>query len=770
MRFLRFPALLLLALFCASTSADLNFPQPRALTPAVDFWTRVYTELDDNAGFIHDDRRMNDVVYGSIRFKPKSSRRSQQSAIKAEVQRWKNALLNMASGKTSRVSSAQQRVIRQLWGANATAKTLRNAAYRVRFQRGQANKFRAGIIRSGAFEDHIAKVMRELGLPADLGLLPHVESSFNPLARSHVGAAGMWQFTRGTGRRFMRIDHVVDERMDPYKASHAAGRLLKHNHSVLGTWPLALTAYNHGLGGMRKAVRVTGTRDMGEIAQRYRGRLFGFASRNFYAAFLAARRVAKNHEKYFGPLKRHTARDVPVVSIPLYVPAQSLSRQLGVSLTELKRLNPALQRTVWSGDKFIPRNFTLRLPAGYSLAKAEERIRQATIASGSARQKPDHYYRVRRGDTLSRIAARFGTNVRTLKALNGLRSANRIRIGQRLRLPGAPATTVASRSTAPPSEARTGSTIHKVRRGEVLALIAQRYGVSTRDLMRANRLRSAHKIYAGQILTIPAPGVPEPATAPTVVVAKAPEAEEPKARVAPRERVTTIVKPSSPPQSPPSPEPETETETAQAATSTEADTRTPGDDMADEPAIAANEEDTERSMEENAEGTDDEIDVAETGVAPVEAQPALAADPADYEVADNGTIEVQAAETLGHFAEWLEIKTQRLRQVNGLRFGKPISIGKRIRLDNAKVDAAEFVKRRMAFHQELQAEFFETHRIAGTRDHKVRRGDSLWGLANRSYEVPLWLLRQYNPDQDLAKPLPPGGTVVIPVVIPVKNS
>ncbi|MGB0712028.1 MAG: LysM peptidoglycan-binding domain-containing protein [Gammaproteobacteria bacterium] len=769
MRFFRFPALIVFFLFSTSALADLNFPQPRALGPAVDFWTRVYTELDDNAGFIHDDRRMNDVVYGSIRFQPKSSRRSQQKQIKAEVRQWKNALLNMASGKSSKVSQRYQKVIRKIWGANASAKTLRNAAHRVRFQRGQANKFRAGVIRSGAFEGHIAKVMRDLGLPADLGLLPHVESSFNPLARSHVGAAGMWQFTRGTGRRFMRIDHVVDERLDPYKASHAAGRLLKHNHSVLGTWPLALTAYNHGLGGMRKAVRVTGTKDMGVIAQRYRGRLFGFASRNFYAAFLAARRVAKNHEKYFGPLKRHTAHDVPVVSIPLYVPVRALSQHLGVSTKELQRLNPALQRTVWSGDKLVPRNFTLRLPGGYSIDKAEERIRQATIAAGAPRQKRDYFYRVRKGDTLSRIAARFGTSTRTLMSLNGLRSANRIRIGQRLRLPGAQGTTLASSAVTPPDAAPGRTTIHKVRRGEVLALIAQRYGVSTRDLMRANRIRSANRIYAGQILTIPAPGVPEP-----LVVAKAPQAT-------PGSRITTTLHPASGSKRtlPPSPQSATSVaepggEEASEAADTPPETKGEPDEEqrheqeADLAATASSESDSPTTAA--AEDATDEVDTAETGVAPVEAQPALAADPADYEVAPDGTIEVQAAETLGHFAEWLGIKTQRLREVNRLSYGKPISIGKRIRLDTRRVTTEEFVKRRVAYHQELQAAFFETHRIAGTRDHKVRKGDSLWGLANRSYEVPLWLLRQYNPDKDLAKPLPPGGTVEIPVIIPVKES
>ena len=86
-----------------------------------------------------------------------------------------------------------------------------------------------------------------LGVPIEIAALPHVESSYNPDARSHVGASGIWQFTRSTGRRFMRVDHVVDERNDPFAATRAAGRLMAYNYSITGNWPMAITAYNHGL-------------------------------------------------------------------------------------------------------------------------------------------------------------------------------------------------------------------------------------------------------------------------------------------------------------------------------------------------------------------------------------------------------------------------------------------------------------------------------------------------------------------------------------------
>jgi membrane-bound lytic murein transglycosylase D len=103
--------------------------------------------------------------------------------------------------------------------------TLRRAAEQVRFQLGQADKFRAGLIRQGRWRDYMRGVFAERGLPVELASLPHVESSFNPMARSHVGASGLWQFTRSTGRIYMRLDHVVDERNDPWIATVAAARL-----------------------------------------------------------------------------------------------------------------------------------------------------------------------------------------------------------------------------------------------------------------------------------------------------------------------------------------------------------------------------------------------------------------------------------------------------------------------------------------------------------------------------------------------------------------
>ncbi|HNP37516.1 MAG TPA: hypothetical protein PKK10_16840, partial [Woeseiaceae bacterium] len=142
----------------------------------------------------------------------------------------------------------------------------------------------------------------------------------------------------------------------------------------------------------------------------------------------------------------------------------------------------------------------------------------------------------------------------------------------------------------------------------------------------------------------------------------------------------------------------------------------------------------------------------------------LLSDPSDYSVADDQTIEVQSLETLGHYADWLEIKTQRLRDLNGLAFRTPVTLGQRIKLDFSSVDAASFESRRIAYQRTLQDAFFREHVISGVSEHVIKRGESVWVLSLREYDVPLWLFRQYNPEIDLNR-VRPGTTVHFPILI-----
>ena len=149
-------------------------------------------------------------------------------------------------------------------------------------------------------------------------------------------------------------------------------------------------------------------------------------------------------------------------------------------------------------------------------------------------------------------------------------------------------------------------------------------------------------------------------------------------------------------------------------------------------------------------------------------QTALLSDPSDYSVADDATIEVQPLETLGHFGDWLQIKTQRLRDLNGLAFRTPVSVGQRIRLDLGTVDAKQFEERRIAYHRAQQDSYFRQHVISGVTEHTIKRGESIWVLALRKYDVPLWLFRQYNPGVDVHNVVP-GTRIQMPLLTDVDS-
>jgi membrane-bound lytic murein transglycosylase D len=478
------------------------FPVPASLEPRVRFWVRIYSEVGTEGGLLHDPEDLN-VVYELVRY-PGTSGRSRERVVKKDKKRYAGILRSLAAGKRSGLSRDEARVL-ALFPKGVSNRTLSQAARRIRFQLGQADKFRAGVARSGRWEDYIRGVLHSRGVPEQLAALPHVESSFNPAAHSHAGASGIWQFTRSTGRRFMRVDHVIDERRDPLLATVAAARLLRANYESTGAWPLAITAYNHGAAGMRRAVSRLGTRDIGKIVQKYKSRSFGFASRNFYAEFLAALQVSMRHVDYFGPIHKDPPAQPEIVVLDAHYAPATLAAAFGVSLKDLRGANRALLSPVWEGQKHVPSGYALRIPRNPSRPPGEAVLASIDASKRFDRQKLDRHYRVHRGDTLSKIARRFGVRQSELVSPNGLRSKHRIRVGQLLRLPlgdkGASSPTNVAREDRP-ADGR-----YKVRRGDALSVIARRFGVSQSELTRANGLRNRNSLQVGQVLKIPGPGV-----------------------------------------------------------------------------------------------------------------------------------------------------------------------------------------------------------------------------------------------------------------------
>ncbi len=336
-----------------------------------------------------------------------------------------------------------------MWGDGYSSARLLSAVEDVRFQLGQADRFREGLLRSGLWQDHIIETLTDLGIPPELGVLPHVESSFNAAAYSKAGAAGLWQFMRSTGRRYMRIDSAVDDRMDPFRATEAAAQLLSFNYRLLGSWPLALTAYNHGAEGMRRAKAQVGSDDIVKIVRNYHSPSFGFASRNYYVSFLAALTVDRNPEKYFGPLKREPEAKFREVTMPGFVTVSALTHALHISADELRRLNPALLPACWTGQRRVPQGYVLRLPLNGPAWTSEMLADRLSPADLQARQSVPERRKVMKGETLASIAGDYGMKPGELARLNGLSARTRLRPGRFVRVPEANPVRVAKLDRSP---------------------------------------------------------------------------------------------------------------------------------------------------------------------------------------------------------------------------------------------------------------------------------------------------------------------------------
>lgn len=669
-------------------AADSPITRPAELERDVQFWIRVYSEVTTNEGFLHDEHNLG-VVYQTVHFGLTPSIAERRAQVDGLRERYQASLRRLASGRED--LSEEDKRIRTMFGSEASPARYIQASGEIRFQLGQSDRFRAGLVRSGAWEAHIADTLANMGLPPEIAALPHVESSFDPTAYSKVGAAGLWQFMRSTGRRFLRIDDAVDERMDPFRATEAAAQLLDFNYRLLGTWPLAVTAYNHGAAGMRRARDTLNTTDIAQIVRQHKSPLFGFASRNFYICFLAALEIDRNPEKYFGPIERQPEINFREVGMPSYVSAASLQRVLKVDRNRLEALNPALRPTVWKGQRLVPRGYRLRLPIDAGDWSTEQLAARLDAKEQYAGQPRPRTYRVAGGDTLASIARAQGVALAELAALNNLRPTARIRAGRSVLLPEAgPALANTDTAAPPPGDVKAAEVTYVVRRGDALTDIATRVGVPLATLVALNQIRNPDSVYEGQRLRLSADAAPTPDT----VVASAAAATPPAAAAA-----------------------------AQALLS-------------------------EKLAETSAAATD---------------TVAQASDPVDYGVAADGSIRVAAAETLGHYADWLGTPASRLRALNHMRAGSTVIIGRSVKLAFGKLSREQFEARRREYHQQLQAAFFGGHRIVGTEVYVARRGDSLWAVTQRYASLPVWLLQQYNPDVDFGD-LRSGTQIVVPKV------
>ncbi len=616
-----------------------TFPQFEAVRPNVSFWTKVYTQYSTSQAIVHDSSNL-DIIYAVIDIKPydaPGSRKINRKRLKRAKKNYQDILKRLA--RDPNTADPDCRRVAALFSPQAKAKHFGRARKNVRCQIGQKDRFRAGLIRSGAYIGQIRSIFKSHGLPDELAYLPHVESSFNLKAYSKFGAAGIWQFTRSTGKRFLTVGYVLDERRDPIRATYAAAELLKENYKKLGSWPLAITAYNHGAAGMARAKKIHGGYE--NIFRSYTSRTFKFASRNFYSEFLAARQIAMAYQNYFGQLTMDKPVTTHTVPLKGHLALKDVCNHFQVTKQVLKEMNPALREPVFNGQKYLPRGYVLHLPLdpGKSQTSMIASISESLYKKA---QKPSRFYTVHRGDTAGKVA--------------------------------------------------------------------RMHAVNLTDLILANNLNRRATIYPRQTLRIPVPGE--------------------------LKSLKTIRKPA-----------EKAPQTLIAAKSTPAKTENkpePGPVVYPSPVLASIIPLSDASISTKAatvqEASNAEIVTAEVSLEKI------------YNIKGRSVaiIRVEMEETLGHYAEWAQVRTQHIRRLNGLKYGQVLNLHQKIKIPLSHTQPQAFEENRYEYHKRLQEDFFAAYRIGDLQPYRVRRGDNIWTLCRDKFDIPMWLLKHSNPEVDFA--------------------
>ena len=504
--------------FSLSQISD-QFPS-QGFEPRVAFWRAVFTQYGASQVILHDTDDLR-LIYEVVEFREgvgrsRAASRRHRRTVRARIHRLSVAMNRLRThGPNPKNPDAAQRgilkVVRSA-GLQPSRALFRKLRHNIHAQRGVKERFRKGIVRSGRYLETMEAIFERHGLPKVLVRLPHVESSFNYASRSSKGAAGIWQFMPRTGRAYkLRVGRNVDERLDPIAATDGAARYLKDAYRKLGHWPLAVTSYNHGQAGIARAKRRHGP-NLLTIIDKYRSRSFRYASKNFYAEFLAAVEVSENYRTYFGPLALLEPLQYQEIYLDKSVRVKTFTAIEGLSQKVLREYNPQFRRRLWTRFRVLPAGFNLRIPAG----KADEaRVALAKAPAvrwrGAPAKVPPDGYRVRWGDSLTVIARRFGTSVKAIQRLNDL-EGTRIYTGQVLRIPGlrrASAGRGGSSRSQPAKRAAPNSTAsaperYRVRRGDSLSVIARRFGTSVGAIKRMNGLRGS-RIHPGQVLKLSEP-------------------------------------------------------------------------------------------------------------------------------------------------------------------------------------------------------------------------------------------------------------------------
>jgi membrane-bound lytic murein transglycosylase D len=358
-----------------------------------------------------------------------------------------------------------------------------------RFQGPDKKFFINSYKRSGLYREKFVEALKEAGLPEELSWLPLIESGFKVRALSRARALGLWQFIPSTGYKFgLKRDTWIDERLDPEKSASAAIDYLTELHNIFGDWTTVLAGYNCGEGRVLNIIRrqkINYLDDFWDLYER-----LPRETAMYVPKFLAVLHILKDPEMYgFSLPEPDDSLSYETVSVEKQIQLKTVAKELGVPYKELTGLNPELRQEVTP-----PTMYSLKVPSG----KGEMlQARLKSIPGWSPPTKEYVYHKVRKGETLSRIAQRYRASMRDIVWTNGIREKHFIRAGQKLKIP---LRGRGGRAYALSYELLPGGK-YKIKKGDSLWLIAKKFNTDTRKLQKLNGLKSP-RLYVGQILKV----------------------------------------------------------------------------------------------------------------------------------------------------------------------------------------------------------------------------------------------------------------------------
>jgi membrane-bound lytic murein transglycosylase D len=361
-----------------------------------------------------------------------------------------------------------------------------------------------GLRRAGRYREMISRVLREEGVPQDLIYLAQAESAFQPLALSRAGARGIWQFVAYRGQEYgLRHTWWIDERQDPEKATRAAAQHLRDLYRLFGDWYLAMAAYNCGPGNVQKGIERTGYADFWEL---YKRKVLPRETKNYVPIILALTLIAKDAEHYNVQVEPETPIPTDMVKTGRAIDLRLVAETIDVDVETLRALNPSLLRMATPDDP----SFELHLPQGTS----------EKFSAEIADIPPDKWvswrrHRVEAGETLTSLAKKYRVTAAAIADANNVQRNAALEAGEKLIIP----------ATQAPTETKRRLVSYRVRRGDTLLGIADRFSVDSDDVRKWNHLKS-NKVGRGMVLRI-------------YTLGGAPEASRARAHAKPKKKPTS---------------------------------------------------------------------------------------------------------------------------------------------------------------------------------------------------------------------------------------